>query len=370
METGRSLGSDTRPGAGGRRGGLLPAWGRFHRGRPAGCRGPEGVRPTPVPDGLASGNDGSPDGGVGRPFGQRCPRRFGSGPAARGGTPAFLLRAWRRRRNPKFQGPGIPTQHRSAVLRHSGNHLGRRVVRPNSHRSPGGSLPRGGPNRATGRALLPGRLLVRWQRGLRNGLSTRAARTDGGLPGHPRPRSAPPSLPPRLLEAGLLDGIRVQFALLAGGRPAPLRIAANCKRGLAQSPQPLPALPRPWSHPDQSVHSEADNAFDRTRIPEQFWRVLERHYEALGRYVPKPYPGRVTLFRARTRSLFGLHGSDLGWAKLACGGLDVRTIPGNHASILKEPYVGALAEALQEKLWQAQAAENSVWRARPVPALS
>jgi thioesterase domain-containing protein len=78
--------------------------------------------------------------------------------------------------------------------------------------------------------------------------------------------------------------------------------------------------------------------------------VLEAHYQALRDYQPRPYPGKVTLFRARVRPLFRLHGHDLGWSALARGGLEVVPIPGNHETILREPHVHALARALRQRL--------------------
>jgi thioesterase domain-containing protein/acyl carrier protein len=90
-------------------------------------------------------------------------------------------------------------------------------------------------------------------------------------------------------------------------------------------------------------------------LPESFQQLLETHYQALRDYVPKVYPGRVTLFRARVRPLLRLSGRDLGWGKQAGGGLEVITIPGNHETVLKPPNVQLLAEALLAQLDKAQA---------------
>jgi thioesterase domain-containing protein/acyl carrier protein len=106
----------------------------------------------------------------------------------------------------------------------------------------------------------------------------------------------------------------------------------------------------------RSAKADVEELFDVAKMPEEFRRVLEAHYQALRNYVPRPYPGRVTLFRARTRPLFRLHGRDLGWKGLARGGLEVVTIPGNHETILKEPNVQILARQLIAKLQKAQAA--------------
>jgi thioesterase domain-containing protein/acyl carrier protein len=102
--------------------------------------------------------------------------------------------------------------------------------------------------------------------------------------------------------------------------------------------------------PSDSGAPEVDAFFDLARIPEQFRRLLVANYRALRAYVPKVYPGRVTLFRARTRPLLRMHGLDLGWSKLAGGGLDIHVIPGNHETILKQPNVQVLAARLQSCL--------------------
>jgi thioesterase domain-containing protein/acyl carrier protein len=104
-----------------------------------------------------------------------------------------------------------------------------------------------------------------------------------------------------------------------------------------------------------SGKTDVDELFSADRIPEPFRRVLETHYQALRDYHPRPYPGCVSLFRARTRPLFRLHGNDLGWRSLARGGLDVIPIPGNHMTILEEPNVRVLATALIGSLREARA---------------
>jgi thioesterase domain-containing protein len=96
-----------------------------------------------------------------------------------------------------------------------------------------------------------------------------------------------------------------------------------------------------------------DRMFDLDRLPEQYRNFLKGHSRALRNYVPTKYPGRVTLLRARTRPLFRLHEQDMGWRKLAQGGVDIRVVPGSHKNILKEPYVRGLAQVLRTCLDQA-----------------
>jgi thioesterase domain-containing protein len=70
-------------------------------------------------------------------------------------------------------------------------------------------------------------------------------------------------------------------------------------------------------------------------------------WQAAARYVPKPYPGRVTLIQARVRPVFCHPDNDLGWGQLARGGVAVRMIPGRHENILAEPHVRQLAAELK-----------------------
>jgi thioesterase domain-containing protein len=42
--------------------------------------------------------------------------------------------------------------------------------------------------------------------------------------------------------------------------------------------------------------------------------------------------------------------ADLGWGKWACGGVDIKMIPGHHSSILREPAVATLAAFLKSAL--------------------
>jgi hypothetical protein len=104
-----------------------------------------------------------------------------------------------------------------------------------------------------------------------------------------------------------------------------------------------------------SDRADVEERFDTAVIPNEYEEALEIHMRALRAYVPRPYPGPVTLIRARTRPLFRLDGWDLGWTPLAAGGLEVISLPGIHATILKEPYDRALAARLRACLNQAGA---------------
>jgi acyl-CoA synthetase (AMP-forming)/AMP-acid ligase II/thioesterase domain-containing protein/acyl carrier protein len=115
-----------------------------------------------------------------------------------------------------------------------------------------------------------------------------------------------------------------------------------------------------WLQPSRSWNAkrEVEQIFDLAKIPGQFRRALETHYSVLRAYTPTAYPGRVTLFQARTRPLFRLSGPDLGWSSLVEGGLEIVKVPGNHQSVIKEPHVRVLAARLKDAIRKAQAQQE------------
>ena len=86
------------------------------------------------------------------------------------------------------------------------------------------------------------------------------------------------------------------------------------------------------------------------RLPDRRRRFLEIHHRALSAYVAKPYAGPMTLVRARTMPLFAPPEHDLGWSRVAAGGLHTRVVAGAHDNILREPRVGHLAAAIADAL--------------------
>lgn len=73
---------------------------------------------------------------------------------------------------------------------------------------------------------------------------------------------------------------------------------------------------------------------------------------SLRRYVPRPYPGPLTLFWAEEHAP-GIGGPDdprLEWRRYAQGGITIRRLPGDHDHLLEEPAVAGLAAALADCL--------------------
>jgi amino acid adenylation domain-containing protein/non-ribosomal peptide synthase protein (TIGR01720 family) len=85
---------------------------------------------------------------------------------------------------------------------------------------------------------------------------------------------------------------------------------------------------------------------------QRFVRGLRLRERALATYRPQRYAGRVVLFTAADEPLSSAEaGSDptYGWAALVAQ-LLLRPVPGNHATMLLEPHVAALAAELNELL--------------------
>jgi amino acid adenylation domain-containing protein len=75
--------------------------------------------------------------------------------------------------------------------------------------------------------------------------------------------------------------------------------------------------------------------------------VLTTIWNAFESYTLLPYAGRVVLFRPRAERLFPARRPlDLGWGRIALGGVDVIKVPGSHETMLEERFVPGLASRL------------------------
>lgn len=75
--------------------------------------------------------------------------------------------------------------------------------------------------------------------------------------------------------------------------------------------------------------------------------VLDCNLQAKNDYLPQVYSGQATLFWTEDQSHYIDLYPELGWSDLVAGGLEIHHLPGNHLTLMKEPYVPALAEKLQ-----------------------
>jgi thioesterase domain-containing protein len=85
-------------------------------------------------------------------------------------------------------------------------------------------------------------------------------------------------------------------------------------------------------------------------------RVYKANANAAGFYEPRPYPDGLTLIRAADMpplppgSEGPLSEPDLGWSRVVQGPVEVLPVPGQHLTILAEPYVEGLARELERCL--------------------
>jgi thioesterase domain-containing protein/acyl carrier protein len=81
--------------------------------------------------------------------------------------------------------------------------------------------------------------------------------------------------------------------------------------------------------------------------------VLDAHIDALRRYAPARYPGRITLLRAAelppgVAAPGGAFAEpDLGWSALSPWPVEVHVVPGHHHSMVREPHARVLAARLR-----------------------
>jgi thioesterase domain-containing protein len=80
--------------------------------------------------------------------------------------------------------------------------------------------------------------------------------------------------------------------------------------------------------------------------------------QAASRYRPRPWPGRVILFRAAEIAyIYRDAGPFYGWERDVLGGVEIVAVPGNHATLLLGQNAEILVRSLNEAIARAQHAE-------------
>jgi aspartate racemase len=95
-------------------------------------------------------------------------------------------------------------------------------------------------------------------------------------------------------------------------------------------------------------------------LPRALRNVRQACAKAAADYDVQPYPGKVTLFRVREKSVGSLNDPYAIWWRVAAEGVDLREISGDHLSLLKEPQVRLLAEQLGDCLAQSSSEKEMV----------
>ncbi|MCP4592346.1 MAG: non-ribosomal peptide synthetase, partial [bacterium] len=155
------------------------------------------------------------------------------------------------------------------------------------------------------------------------------------------------------------------LALIDSAPPAPLPPAAvaDATAGLAAFARDL-GLPDPdlagEDGPQQPLDEHLRAILAQARqagfLPSEIdlrrlrhlYRLFRNNLRAMAAYEPRPYDGRIVLFRARERPVEAA--ADPGWGVLARGGLRLYAIPGDHFTMVREPQVAVLARQLGSDL--------------------
>ena len=80
------------------------------------------------------------------------------------------------------------------------------------------------------------------------------------------------------------------------------------------------------------------------------FQVFQANMTALLEFRPEPFPGRLTLFRARQDATPMHRERYMGWEPWVLGGVEEHRIDGEHVSLFREPYIGQLAAELRKVL--------------------
>lgn len=94
-----------------------------------------------------------------------------------------------------------------------------------------------------------------------------------------------------------------------------------------------------------------DTALDQVR---NFLRIFNSNLDAMLKYVPVSYPGRIIFFKASETDHFNSATPEAGWQTLAGGGVVVHPVPGNHITMNFTPNVTVIADMLRPLLEEAQ----------------
>jgi thioesterase domain-containing protein/acyl carrier protein len=103
---------------------------------------------------------------------------------------------------------------------------------------------------------------------------------------------------------------------------------------------------------EQILHPETEIEWLR-----RFVQGYKKRHLASIRYSPRPYNGKITLFRCEEiepelieffqREGINLQNQTLGWDRFTAEGVDIYALPGLHETLYQEPQVNILAEHLQ-----------------------
>ena len=103
-------------------------------------------------------------------------------------------------------------------------------------------------------------------------------------------------------------------------------------------------------------HASTAEIVDSTFGAQEFqslFQVFKSNYRAIESYLPRTYPDRIQLFIAGDKAASAVEDQTNGWSKLGAA-VETHVIPGDHYTILQNPNVEKLAEALTACLREAE----------------
>jgi amino acid adenylation domain-containing protein len=106
-------------------------------------------------------------------------------------------------------------------------------------------------------------------------------------------------------------------------------------------------LPFLWQHVQKLGLIEAETPLPLVqKLLDDLKRLFHAHVRLASEYTVRPYPGRITLFRPTDSPIEVPTPEDRGWGQLA-GEVEIHHVPGQHHTMIKEPYVQTLAHHLR-----------------------
>ena len=107
----------------------------------------------------------------------------------------------------------------------------------------------------------------------------------------------------------------------------------------------LPSIPEGWM---RSFSRNTSRNAKRETV--EHLQPANHQYRITEDYVPKPYEGRVLLFRSELHQTGRFRDPTMGWGELVRGGLKLRELPGDHQAMFNGPVVHLMSDSLAEQL--------------------
>ncbi len=142
----------------------------------------------------------------------------------------------------------------------------------------------------------------------------------------------------RNLPLWIVDDLMDNFSLTTFFHRVGSRLRASAKGAWA----------RLRGKPNSDIY-EVEGFLDTRLYSEKRIQFMNALYGAFKRYVPKPYDGRVLVYESRTGPLTHIYEVGRAWRSLA-DHVEVVRMPGNHVSLIREPYVQIMAGDLKYRL--------------------